>query len=221
MGTFKIRASACHFIMGEKGIGKTGESFLQNWYKESLYGRKKEFSNKYTQKGIECENNSIETVIKMLNLDITTVKNEIFAENNYITGTCDIIQDDYIIDVKNSFDPFTFPLFEKEVPNKDYYWQAQCYMDLYNKEQYKLIYTLNNTPIDIIESEARKYCFQNGIDTDDYDVLKKFISSMSYDDIDISLKYKCFDIKRNESDINKIKERVKISRDYLETIKIN
>jgi hypothetical protein len=218
MKDFKIRASACHSIMGVKGLGKTGESYLQLWLKEHIYNRKKEFSSKYTQKGLICEDDSIDTVIDLLNLDITTTKNEIYKENDFCTGTCDILLDNLIIDVKNSWDFSTFPLFEKDIPNDSYYWQSQVYMYLYDKHTYKLIYTLNDTPINIIEKEAKNYCYTNGYDLLDNEILEMFINKMTYSDIEKEYKIKVFDIERNDSDIEKIIQRVKDSRNYIKSI---
>ena len=213
---FKIRASGCGSIMGIKGLGKTGESFLKQWLKEQLYNRRKEFSNKYTQKGNICEDNSIDFVADYLNLGFL-IKNEKHFENEYVQGTPDVILKDLIIDVKNSWDIFTFPLFETEVPNSDYYWQAQIYMELLNIDNYKLCYILSDTPINIIESEAKRHCYTNGLSLeDDYEeILCEFESKMTYSDVDSALKLRVFDIKRDKEDYNLIVERVKLSREYI------
>lgn len=54
MKRFKIRCSAIGQIMkngtDKKSMGETAKSYVEQWIKEQLYGRKKEFSNKYTTK---------------------------------------------------------------------------------------------------------------------------------------------------------------------------
>lgn len=218
MQDFKIRASGASNIMGVKALGKTGQNYLQTWYKEKLYNRRKEFSNKYTEKGLIMEDNSIDFVAEQLDYGML-IKNEDFFSNDFMKGTPDVILNDHIIDVKNSWDCFTFPLFETEIDNA-YYWQAQVYMELVGVEKYKLIYTLMDTPMHLIEKEAYFWCKNNGMDELDEAVLNKFIDKMTYKNIPDIQKIKVFDIERNQEDIYNIVSRVEESRNYLETIKI-
>lgn len=211
---FKIRASACGSIMGVKGLGKTGESYCESWLKEQIYNRRKEFTSKYTDKGNIMEDNSLDFIAEMLDYGML-VKNELFKENDFCTGTPDVILKDHIIDVKNSWDCFTFPLFDTEVPNKDYYWQAQVYMFLFDLSKYKLIYVLSDTPAHLIEREAFYYAKQNGYEELDMDIYEDFVKKMTYPDIPNEKKIKVFEIERNESDIEKIKERVIECRNYI------
>ena len=140
------------------------------------------------------------------------VKNELYFEDEYFTGTPDAILNDHIIDVKNSFDCFTFPLFYNGVPNKDYYWQAQVYMHLCDKESYKLIYTLMDTPEHLIEKDF-KWNNPNELEYEDFK--KDYI----YNDLSPELRIKTFEIKRNQEDIDKMIERVKESRIYINKLK--
>jgi len=224
MKDFKIRCSAIGSIMTEPKnkkdfLSKTAQTYCQTWCKEQLYNRKKEFSNKYTQKGNIVEDNSIDFVAEYLNLGML-IKNEQHFENDFLTGTPDVVLKDLLIDVKNSWDVFTFPLFDTECPNTDYYWQAQGYMALTGKNSYKLIYTLIDTPENLIESEMRKYCFQNGIEQDDADY-KEWFDKMTYKDIPNDLKIKIFEIQRNDEDIKRIENRVVECRLYIKYIKSN
>lgn len=223
MKEFKIRGSACGQIMTnprakkdiEAGLlSKTAKTYCETWLKEQLYNRKKEFTNKYVQKGLITEDESLDFVADFLDYGML-IKNEKYFEDDFMTGTPDAILKDVVIDVKNSWDNFTFPLFETEIPNKDYYWQAQCYMYLTGKSDYKLIYVLSDTPIHLIEKEAYYWCQNNGYEELDIDIHKEFINKMTYNDIDDNLKIKIFDIKRNDVDIEKIKERVWQCRSYI------
>jgi len=216
MKEFKIRASASGKIMGIKALGKTGESYCENWLKEQLYKRKIEFSNKYTEKGLIMEDNSIDYVADQLGYGFLA-KNEKYFENDFFTGTPDIILKDHVIDVKNSWDFSTFPLFDNEVPNSDYYFQAQVYMELVGVDSYKLIYVLSDTPLNIIEREARSYCYRTGLDFDD-EILNEFVKKMTYSEIPNELKIKVFEIKRNQLDIDKLMIRVIECRNYIETL---
>lgn len=204
---FKIRASACGQIMGAKGMGKTGESYVKQYLLEQTYNRKKEITTKYMQKGNEVEDNSLDFVADQLGYGMI-LKNQNHFENDYMKGTPDAILKDVVIDVKNSWDFSTFPLYEKEVPTSAYYWQAQVYMELTGVKRYKLIYTLMDTPEHLIEKEAYWWCKNNGFEELDQDVYDRFLARMTYGDIDDSLKIKVFDIYYNAADIELIKNRV-------------
>ena len=128
MKNFKIRASALGKIMGaprnkgdkEKGnLSQTAKTYLETWLKEQLYEKRINFSSKYTDKGIEVEDLSIDFLSNIRNTFLA--KNEKNFENDFMTGTPDIILKDKIIDIKNSWSFATFPIFENELKNKDYY----------------------------------------------------------------------------------------------------
>jgi len=188
-------------------LSKTASSYCQQWLKEQIYGRKKEFGSKYTNKGNIVELESLNYIAKELDYD-SIVKNEESFENEFLTGTPDAILDDHIIDVKNSWDCFTFPLFYSYVPNKDYYWQAQGYMALVGCDSYRLIYTLMDTPEELIEKEY----FGSNLD------YETFSSHYKYKGIESKYRIKVFDIYKNEQDIEKIYTRVEECREYINNL---
>jgi len=107
MKQFKIRASAVGQIMSDPRAKKdklsaTTMTYCQEWLKEQIYGVKKFNSNKYTEKGIQMEDKAIEYLSK-LNSDFY-LKNEESFENDFLTGTPDIILNDTIIDIKCSWE---------------------------------------------------------------------------------------------------------------------
>nr|AKH47489.1 hypothetical protein P12024L_20 [uncultured marine virus] len=222
MKEFKIRASACSQIMSqprakkdkEAGLlSQTTKTYCETWIKEILYSRRKEFSNKYTDKGIITEDNSIDYIAEHLNYGML-LKNEKYYQNELMQGTPDIVLKDLIIDVKNSWDNFTFPLFETKI-NPVYYWQAQVYMALTGREKYKLIYVLSDTPEHLIIREARSYCFNNGYDELDSEIYEQFHEKMTYSDIPAYFKIKVFEIERNNDDIKLIELQVIKCRNYI------
>ena len=216
MKEFKISPSMCGKIMGKRGLGKTGETYIKQFLTEQIYSRRKEFSNKYTKKGNLTENGSIDFINSQLGFE--GVKNEEYFKNDFIQGTPDVILDDVIIDVKNSWDCFTFPFFSKEVPNDDYYWQAQCYMDLVGKDKYLLIYVLSDTPTFLIEKESYYWCRDNGVEDLDGEYFKMHQEKMTYSDIEDSKRIKVFEIDRNQEDIDKIYSRVEECRELIKTM---
>ena len=135
----KIRCSALGKIMTNarsksEVLSKTCKTYLQELAIEEMYGIKKEFSSRYTDKGIEVERESIDLVQD--NCDFGFMyKNEEHFENDYLTGTPDVNTDNILLDVKSSYDATTFPWFEEEIPNKDYFYQLQGYMALTKKRK--------------------------------------------------------------------------------------
>src|ERR1035437_8537832 len=138
---FKIRASGGGNIMGIKGLGKTGETYLKKWLKEQLYNRREEIKSKYITKGHQCEEDAFTLLCCELNIGMI-YKNIEFFKNDYTCGTPDIITSNTIYDTKNSWSLETFPMFEKDVPNTDYWWQLQIYMYLTNRKKAVLAYAL-------------------------------------------------------------------------------
>lgn len=100
------------------------KTYLQKWMKEHLYNRRKEYSNQYTAKGILCEPAAIEFVARMMGYG-EIEKNTIRVQNEWMDGECDLVLKNIVEDVKNSWEPDTFPLFETELPELDYYYQLQ------------------------------------------------------------------------------------------------
>lgn len=221
--TFRIRASACGLIMSDpkakadKEAGKlseTARTYCENWVKEQLYARRKEFSSKYTDKGNEVEASSIEYASEVLGWGLVA-KNEQNYCNAYMTGTPDIILADRVVDIKNSWDCFTFPLFDTDIPEKKYYWQGQVYMALTDKPNFELVYTLMNAPEHLIEQEARRSADWGEVEAELYDAVR---DRMTYDELNSELRLKRFDVARSEEDIARIRTRVEECRSYIRRI---
>ena len=188
-------------------LSKTAQSYIDTWIKEQIYSRRKAVSTKYMDKGNIVEDRSIAFAGRVLNADIT--KNQQRYENELLIGTPDVITDDYVFDLKNSWDCFTFPLFCENVPNKDYFYQAQGYMALTGLHHYKLIYTLMDTPDSLIEREF-KYSDQLDFNT--------FAKDYKYNEIDEAYRIRIFEIERDDEVIAAIYERVKECRQYIKNL---
>lgn len=146
MKEFKLRASCGGKIATaprNKGetLSETTKSYLKEWAVEQLYGYKNEIKNKYVQRGIQDEDLAINKAIEILDLPFA-LKNETHFEDDFFTGTPDLILSDCVIDVKCSWNCFTFPIFENKIPNMDYYYQLQIYMHLTGLKKAKLVYVL-------------------------------------------------------------------------------
>ena len=203
MKQFKIRASGVGQIMTnakKKGeLSKTTLSYVDTWLKEQIYGVNKDFSSKYTDKGNRMEDAAIDYVEEHLYPNDLLIKNEEYFEDDYFKGTPDLILEDEIIDIKNSWDCFTFPLLAKELPNKDYYYQLQVYMHLTGRKKAKVIYVLMDTPEDL---------------------LGYYNSVVSYQNIDSKHRIKVFEVEYSEEVIEAIKTRVNEIREYINKLSI-
>lgn len=217
MKQFKIRASCASYLMSKKGLGLTGEHYIEHWVKEILFNRRKEFSNKYIEKGLEVEQETINFVAEKLDYGML-IKNEEFFENEWFTGTPDVIIRDAILDVKSSWDPFTFPLFATEVPNNAYIYQAQCYMELVDRDRYELIYALVDTPDRLIKSEALYKSKKLGYEEMNDEIYQECVVAMTYGDIDDKHRVKKFDIVRDESMLIDMRDRVLDARAHVKKL---
>jgi hypothetical protein len=198
MNEFKIRASAAGKLMtnpknkSEVGLSETTKTYCKEWMKSQIYGFEKEISSKYLEKGIQLEDTAIDRAIEWLDLPFV-LKNEELFENEYAKGTPDILYSDTVIDIKCSWDAFTFPLFEDEIPNMDYYYQLQTYMWLTGKKTAKLAYLLLNTPEHIASWETKR----------------------DYDGLDKQYRIKCYTFDFDLEVIEKLKTRVELCREYI------
>ncbi len=218
----KIRCSAIGKIMTNarsksEVLSKTCKSYLQELAIEEMYGIKKEFSSRYTDKGIEVERTSIDLVQD--NCDFGFMyKNEEHFENDYLTGTPDVNTDNILLDVKSSYDATTFPWFEEEIPNKDYYYQLQGYMALCNKRKSVLAYCLVNTPFQIVEDEVRRAHWQEHLIDESEELRADVEARHNFDHIPPEKRIKTFEVRYDKDVIKAIYERIKECRKYYETL---
>jgi hypothetical protein len=214
----KIRASQIGKLMTSpktKGevLSKTTKTYIQELAIEHKYGIRKEFWSRYTDKGNEVEPKSIKLVENVLGLK-GIFKNEERITNEWITGKPDVNTNEILLDVKSSWDATTFPFFETECPNKDYYYQLQGYMWLTGKDEALLCYCLVNTPFQIVEDEVRREHWKQGLIDESLDVRDFVQSKHNFDHIPKEKRVKVFKIFKNEDIINNIKERIDIARQY-------
>lgn len=200
MSEFKIRASASGQIMTnpqkkEALISKTTETYVQNWIKESIYGVRKEIKSKYLNKGLSLEDEAIDTAINWLNLPFV-LKNEKYFEDEFFCGTPDLILENEVLDIKCSWDCFTFPLFEDEIATKDYIYQLQVYMHLTGKTNARLVYVLLNTPEELTWEQKN-----------------------DYSNMDKKYRIKTFSIDYDKAIIEDLQQRVLNIRNYITTLK--
>jgi hypothetical protein len=155
-----FRSSQAGELCGKTGLGVTGQKRAIYTYLEAKYGRVKEFSSKQTKKGILNENEAIRNYNSIYGTNY--VKNEIRLSNDFITGECDVDdeENDTILDIKNSWDIFTFH-DSKTDTNKNYEFQGDCYMKLYGRKNFKLVHILTDAPDEIVLKELERESYSH------------------------------------------------------------
>jgi hypothetical protein len=218
-----FRASSIGDLMTEsrsksEKLSKTAKSYIQKVFKEREFGYYENINSKAIDKGIENEDEAIQLASEVLGWDFV-IKNEEKYSNEYINGTPDVITKDLLADIKCSWNMGTFPIFEDEIPTKNYWWQLQSYMWLTGHSTSELVYVLTNTPEQIVEDEIRRMHWKlNKID-EDLDLREAVQSQHTFDHIPNNLRIKRFIVERDEQAIEQIKEKVELCRNYYEQLK--
>ena len=150
-----IRCSSLAKIMTEPkkgviGLSETAKSHVEECVLAELYGFRDFQGNKYTKKGIVCEDAAIQFLGEQT--DTFYFKHEGRVSNDYLTGECDILTDTLIRDVKCPWSIGTFPFFDADaaVKKSGYDWQGRGYMMLYDRPEFKVDYVLMPTPSELI-----------------------------------------------------------------------
>ena len=224
-----IRASSVGYLMTEPVtkadkeagvLSKTAQKHLIEVYIAEKYGRKRDIQTKQMKKGIEAEQDSIDLLSMYLKLLFS--KNEERFKNDFITGLPDIINGDTIIDIKSSYDLWTFLGNIPDKLDNLYYWQMQSYMWLTGTRKATIAYCLVNTPESIIQQE--KYYLLKKMDViseESPEFIKEAMKvefNMTFDDISINERILTFNVNRSEDDILRIENKVLKARTFLQEL---
>lgn len=224
-----IRASSVGYLMTEPVtkadkeagvLSKTAQKHLIEVYIAEKYGRKRDIQTKQMKKGVEAEQDSIDLLSMYLKLPFS--KNEERFKNDFITGLPDIINGDTIIDIKSSYDLWTFLGNIPDKLDNLYYWQMQSYMWLTGTTNATIAYCLVNTPESIIQQE--KYYLLKKMDViseESPEFIKEAMKiefNMTFDDISIDERILTFNISRSEDDILRIENKVIKARTFLQEL---
>jgi hypothetical protein len=199
-------------------LSQTAKSYIEDLFNELEFGYRKEFSSRYTDKGLEMEDEAIQFASEQFDWDFVVKNTERFT-NDYITGEPDINTDSLLADIKCSWSLDTYPMFEADLKNKDYYWQLMGYLWLTGKTQAELVYCLMNTPLQIVEDEVRRAHWKAGLIDEDIDLRHEVQTKHNYDNIPSKLRVKRYIVERDEKAIEKIIEKVEIAREYYNMLK--
>ena len=219
-----FRCSSLGAIMTEprtksEALSETCKTYLQEVFIREKYGRKKDVSSKYMEKGTLVE----EEGMTLLSLFHNTFykKNEANFKNDFISGTPDIFLKDKIIDIKSSWDIFTFHKAKKDETNKAYDWQLQGYMALTGAKEAELVYVLTDTPEHILDGEKRSLAYKLGLGSDNDIKFKHLFENIEkngkYGDIIIEERVFVKKVERCDQKIDKINQKVELCRIFLKS----
>lgn len=221
---FKAHCSAIGKLLTEpkvktQTLSKTCLTEVHNWIKSQpeFYGRSKGFKSKYTDKGNFCEKESIEFASRFYKWGLVE-KNTETKENDYLIGTADIILQETVEDIKNSWSQDTFPLFDTEIPIDGYGWQLQGYMELWNKEQAGLVYTLMDAPDFLVERCARSKMYELGMEDLESELYDEIKAEMTYSNFPDALRIKRYFLDRNKEGMLRVQNKVEQIRTYIKSL---
>jgi len=159
----KLRPSSLGRIMSNaksnrpQDLSRGAKTYCKELAKEFVYGFKTEVSSKYMDKGNIVEDLSIELYNDVF--FTSHKKNTERRQNEWLTGECDIVGRDRIIDIKSPWSLSTFPALKEDAHDSGYEWQGRGYMMLWDMDLFELAYCLVSTPSELIgwESEDLHY----------------------------------------------------------------
>lgn len=124
-------------------LSQTAKSYIEQLAKEDFFGYTSPLVNRYLDKGINQELESINLLnsVRFENYE----KNDQRIENEFITGECDIITNESIIDIKTSWSLDTFPELPEDIDSNQYEWQGRAYMMLFNRFEFELVFCMVST----------------------------------------------------------------------------
>lgn len=230
-----FRASAIGHIMtdpksaSDKKAGNLSEgakTHLIDVYVANKYGRQTDISNKYIQKGLQVEEDAITLYSRVKKRYFK--KNDQHLSNKFIKGTPDLYTGlevtaaDEVIDIKSSWDIYTFFRVHTKDINSIYYYQLQAYMALTGAAKATLAYCLVNTPDTFLNDEKRKLLWRMNVATEenkDYiQACEELEKSMIYDDIPLRERVIEFEVQRNNDEIEAMYAKVEKCREYLKEL---
>ncbi len=205
-----FRSSSLHKLIGDGRskaavISDTAKSEIRSIVKEDLYGFRSFLGNNYTAKGNLLEDIAIQMSGKMRFRNYEKHIGRI--SNDLITGECDVLdlEKKLIIDTKCTWDIGTHPFFQDEAQEKakkaGYDIQMQAYMWLYDCEVANIDFWLFPCPVEL---------------TKDWDDREQLIDLVEM--IDIRERLTTVVIERDESIIQKIKDKIPHCQAYYEKL---
>lgn len=193
------------------------KTYCEDWLKSNLFNpRKQEWKALVIDKGLACEEDGIKMIAEVFNYQ-DFYKNDEYFDNEFMQGCPDVLHNGVVRDTKLSWDLFTFPMFNDELPNEDYWWQLQGYMILTGYKKASLDYVLIDTPIPLVLLDLKKLYYQSGGVAEEWtqEKYEYLYPNYRFDDIPKEKRIKSFEFDYDESVKESVKQRVELCRIYI------
>lgn len=195
-----IRCSSLGKIMTEpktksEGILSVGaKTYTRSLAAQGIFNVDFEVSGKAIEKGLEVEGDGIGLLNRVRGLSLT--KNSERRSNGLITGECDLFdaQRRRGHDLKCSWSLATFPIAYVDCKDALYEWQMQGYMALWGADEWEVNYAMVDTPERLIGFEPLQLHLVGHIPE--------------------NMRLTTWVVRRDESRIARIKEKVEAARVY-------
>jgi hypothetical protein len=198
---------------GDFEFGSTAMSYIREVWMRNTFGYDEPLVSNEILKGLMVEDEVIGVMTRRINGGFRTKNDEQF-ENEYFTGTPDVIIPGVVEDAKSSWTLRTF--IETRRPDPLYYAQGQVYMDLTGCEKFRLCHVLVDTPKELVDEEKKRLYFRFNCDEENpiYQELIKKVDAMHMisHKIPESDRIKVFEFPINHSYLDDLRLRVKQAR---------
>lgn len=198
---------------GDFEFGATAMSYIREVWMRNVFGYDEPLVSNEILKGLLCEDEIIGVMTRQINGGFR-VKNDEQFENEYFTGTPDVVLDDAVEDAKASWTLRTF--IETRRPDPLYYCQGQVYMALTGRKKFRLCHVLVDSPKELVDEEKKRLYFRFNCDEENpiYLELIKKVENMHMIEhkIQESQRVKIFEFDINHEYLDTLRLRVKQAR---------
>lgn len=206
---------------GEFVFGATAMSYISSVWLKNEFNYEEPVVTPEMLKGLLCEDEAIGVLSRQLPGGFR-VKNEDTFEDDWFTGTPDVIEDDVVNDLKCPWSLRTF--VEAQKPDPLYYAQGQVYMALTNRKRFRVVYVLVPTPFELVEEERKRFYFKFNCDESNPAYLKA-VEQVDAMHNAVSLipeekRIKVFEFERNEQYLETLRLRVEQARKVYESLSL-
>jgi hypothetical protein len=198
-------------------LSESAKTLVRDLWLKNEFGFDEPVATKQMIKGITKEQDSMKLVSSVLGG--FRIRHAEGIENDFITGTPDIVIDATVEDIKTSWNIRTFMNAEL---SKAYERQLQGYMMLTGKAKARLIYCLIPTSEEQVREDCKSFWFKYGEDSPQYleAEAQLYHNNNIITKIPEESRVKVFEIERDESFADEVKARVENVREFYNTLKL-
>lgn len=217
---YLFRCSALGNIISKSGkLTKENTTYLRDLFIGEINGIQKDITSKYFEKGMFCEQDAMQILQDSLYPKSFVKSYKKQVKNEFLQGTPDVIMPDYLYDIKNAFDRFTFG---KADCTWEYEWQIKAYLWLTERTQGRLFYVLCNMPEHLIQDEERQLFYKGKFlttESKDYqDACEELRKKLNFTSMKLHERFKIWDIVLTDEDIETMKNAVENARIHLKNL---